>query len=276
MPGCALAIAADEDTRLRIALLHLAPVPAAVADNRNLVEEAIGAAADAGADWVVTPEFVTCGYTFADQIGTDWILPQPDPWMERICALAARLRITVLLSSPERDGASGLLYNALFAIAPSGDILGRHRKINTLRIGSEAWSTPGREANVIDIPPVGGVGLLICADAYTPGIPRHLKANGARLLVSSAAWAPGLHGPEGIWERVTADTGLSLIVCNRTGEDTILDFRNADSVVAESGERKLSLASANAVIFMIEWDARRQSLAAPEAQRISPRLPRTP
>ena len=70
---------------LRIALLHLAPVPAAVADNRNLVEEAIVAAAKAGADWIVTPELVTTGYTFADQIGTDWILPQPDPWMAGIC-----------------------------------------------------------------------------------------------------------------------------------------------------------------------------------------------
>jgi predicted amidohydrolase len=260
---------------LRIALLHLAPVPAAVADNRNLVEEAIVAAADAGAQWIVTPEFVTCGYTFSDQIGTDWILPQPDPWMARICTLAARLRVTVFLSSPERD-ASGLLYNTVFVLAPSGDILGRHRKINTLRVGSEAWSTPGREANVIRVPPVGDIGLLICADAYTPGISQHLKDNGARLLVSPSSWAPGFHGPEGIWERVTADTGLPLIVCNRTGDDTVLNFTDAESVVAADGERKLALSSATALIFMIDWDAQAGRLAAPDAQRIDPRLPRRP
>jgi 5-aminopentanamidase len=258
---------------LRIALLHLAPVPAAVADNRNLVEQAILAAADAGADWIVTPELVTCGYTFADQIGTDWILPQPDAWMARICALAARLRVTVFLANPERDPGTGLLHNALFAIAPSGDILGRHRKINTLKIGSEAWSTPGREATTMVVPPLGRVGFLICADAYTPGIVTALKDAGAQLLLSSAAWAPGLHGPEGVWERATELTGLPLIVGNRTGEDTIMSFTTAETVVAEAGKRKLSVSSVDSVIFMIEWDERRQRLASADARRIDARLP---
>ena len=258
---------------LRIALLHLAPVSAAVADNRNLIEEAIVAAARAGADWIVTPELVTTGYTFADQIGTDWILPQPDPWMANICRLAARLRVTVFLTSPERDRNGRTLYNAVFVIAPSGEILGRHRKINTLRVGSEAWSTPGPEATIIAVPPIGPVGLLICADAYTPGIENALKVKGARLMVSPANWAPGFHGPEGVWERATADSGLPLIVCNRTGEDTTLSFVFADSVVAHGGERLLTLSSERAAIFMIDWDVLRNTLAEPHARKIDPRSP---
>jgi 5-aminopentanamidase len=259
---------------LRIALLHLAPVAAAVADNRNLVEEAIVAAARAGADWILTPELVTTGYTFADQIGTDWILPQPDPWMAAICRLTARLQVTLFLSSPERDGTT--LYNTVFVIARSGEILGRHRKINTLRTGSEAWSMPGREATTIAVPPIGNVGILICADAYTPGIVNALKTNGARLLVSSASWAPGFHGPEGVWERATADTGLPLIVCNRTGEDAVLSFVGAESVVAHGGERLLSLSSDRAAIFMIDWDIARNGLAVPQARKLDPRLPAAP
>jgi predicted amidohydrolase len=256
---------------LRIALLHLAPVPAAVADNRNLLEEAIVAAARAGADWIVTPELATTGYTFADQIGTDWILPQPDPWMTRICRLTARLQVTLFLTSPERDRDGKTLYNTVFVIAPSGEVLGRHRKINTLRVGSEAWSTPGREANTIVVPPIGAVGLLICADAYTPGIVNALKSNGARLLLSPANWAPGFHGPDGICERVTGDTGLPLIVCNRTGEDATLSFVSADSVVAYGGERLLSLSSKSAAIFLIDWDVQRNVLALPHARTIDPR-----
>ena len=253
---------------MRIALLHLAPVPAAVTDNRNRVEETVAAAARAGADWIVTPELVTSGYTFTDQIGTDWILPQPDEWMTRICALAARLQVTVFLTSPERDRATGLLHNTVFVIGTSGVILGLHRKINTLKVGSEAWSTPGREATAIVVPPVGKVGLLICADAYTPAIVNALKANGARLMISSANWAPGFHGPEGIWERATADTGLPLIVCNRTGEDTTMNFTGAESVVASGGTRLLSLSSASAAIFMIDWDVRRATLASPHALKL--------
>ena len=44
-------------------------------------------------------------------------------------------------------------------------------------------------------------------------------------------------------ERATADTGLPLIVCNRTGKDTTLSFVGAESVVAHGGERLLSLST---------------------------------
>lgn len=37
------------------------------------------------------------------------------------------------------------------------------------------------------------------------------------MLISSAAWAHGFHGPNGEWERCTQNAGLPLLVCNRTG-----------------------------------------------------------
>ena len=40
------------------------------------------------------------------------------------------------------------------------------------------------------------------------------------MLISSAAWAPGFHGPNGEWERCTEDTGLPwwcAIAQGRTG-----------------------------------------------------------
>ena len=67
--------------------------------------------------------------------------------------LAARLRVTVFLSCPEQDRKSRKLYNSLFVIAADGTVLGSHRKINTLRVGSEAWSTPGTQAVAIPVPP---------------------------------------------------------------------------------------------------------------------------
>ena len=63
---------------LRIALLHLAPTPGDLARNRQLVEKAVTVAARLGATWIITPELIVTGYTFADSIGTEWILPQPD------------------------------------------------------------------------------------------------------------------------------------------------------------------------------------------------------
>jgi len=246
---------------LRIALLHLAPIPGDLAQNRRLVETAVTAAARLGAAWIITPELIVTGYTFADRIGTEWILPQPDPWMAHMSRLAARLRITLFLSCPEQDRTSRKLYNSLFVITANGTIAGAHRKIHTLKVGSEAWSSPGTQAVAIPVPPFTRIGLLICADAFTSSIARNLQAQGAQLLVSSAAWAPGHHGPNGEWEQCTSDTGLPLIVCNRTGPDRTLDFSKAESVVAKDGRRLLSLSSARSAIFTIEWDIEARTLA---------------
>lgn len=253
---------------LHIALLHLAPIPGALAQNRHLITRAITRAACLGATWIITPELAVSGYTFADTLGTDWIAPQPDPWMNKIRLFAARRRVAVFLSHPERDPQSGRLHNTVFAIAPDGRLAGSHRKINTLRVGSEAWSTPGTETTVLPMAPFGNVGILICADAFSPGIVDSLKTKGAQVLVSSAAWAPGLHGPNGEWERCTKDTGLPLFVCNRTGADRTLDFRKADSVVAQGGRRLLSLSSERSAIFLIDWDLQAGTLARTEYQRI--------
>jgi carbon-nitrogen hydrolase len=127
---------------MHIALLHLTPVSADVNGNRRLIEMAVTKAADAGASWIITPELAVCGYTFADRIGTDWIVSPPDPWITTVRRLAARRRVTVFLSHPERDGRSNTLYNTLFVISSDGAITGKHRKINTLRKGSEGLVEP--------------------------------------------------------------------------------------------------------------------------------------
>ena len=88
------------------------------------------------------------------------------------------------------------------------------------------------------------------------------------MLVSSAAWAPGLHGPNGEWERCTKDTGLPLVVCNRTGPDRTLDFTRAESVVVKDGQRLLSLSSKRSTLFVLDWNLQTQNLATRQYRRI--------
>jgi predicted amidohydrolase len=135
-------------------------------------------------------------------------------------------------------------------------------------VGSEAWSTPGGEAAPIEVAPVGRVGVLVCADAYSPWIAKSLAAQGARLLVSCAAWAPGLHGPNGEWEQCTRDTGLALVVCNRTGPDETMSFTDAESGVVAGGRKVLSLRSERSALFAIDWDPDAQRLAGDTVRRI--------
>lgn len=253
---------------LRIALLHLAPAPAEIDRNRRLIDQAVEEAGDAGASWVLTPELVVCGYSFADRIGTEWIAPQPDPWMTGLARRTARRRLTMFLSHPERDRRSNRLHNSLFVLTPAGTVTVGHRKINTLRVGSEAWSTPGTLARPLPVPPLERVGFLICADAFSPRIASTLRAQGARLLVSSAAWAPGFHGPNGEWERCTRLTDLPLIVCNRTGPDARLDFSEAESVVCRDGRRLLSLSAPRSTIFLLDWHLPTGTLASLSYERI--------
>jgi len=245
---------------MRITFLHLAPVAAEVAYNQLLIEAGIAVAAKAGAQLVLTPELATTGYTFTDAIGTSWITAQPDPWVRVICGLAQQHETAILLAHVERDEEQDTLHNSLFAISAEGRLLGRHRNINALRIGSEAWSVPGTTATVVELYPGFKAGLLICADACTTDIARQMKSAGARILLSAAAWAPGLHGPNGEWENITQETGLPLFVCNRTGADAALDFANGESAIVHRGSRLLSMKSPKSVVFVVDWSVEEEKL----------------
>lgn len=233
-----------------IALLHLEIVPGALDRNRFLVVEAIKHAAAIGADWIVTPELAICGLQFNSIIGTDWIKPQPDPWMEQVCRLMGRLKRTVFLSCPERDGPR--LYNTVFVIDSAGTIIGKYRKINVAS-DSLGWSSPGDAVTPIDC---GGikVGILVCSDAYTSNIARVQRFEGAQMLVSPSSWGPGIHGPNGEWEQRTHETGLPLIVCNRTGAEKTLDFWKAPSLVLQDGARVLTHTSNRSAVLTFDWD----------------------
>jgi len=136
---------------LRIAMLHLAPKLGDIAHNYRTVEMAINIAADKGAQWVVTPELCLCGYHFAARIGTSWIRPCPDGWIDRVCQEARCRRIAVFLSHPERDTQTGKLHNSVFVIGADGTIAGVHRKVNVIH-KSEAWSSPGLSSVPIWVP----------------------------------------------------------------------------------------------------------------------------
>jgi 5-aminopentanamidase len=234
---------------LRISLLHLALKPGDLATNYASVESGIRVAAASGADLAVAPELCISGYEFIEAIGTDWIASCPDEWTTRICYLAQSLKLAVLFGHAER-GEAGKFYNTSLMIDATGTIIGHHRKINT---HAEPWASPGDGKAVTNW---NGLkfGMLICSDAYTGDVATALQSKGAQLLVSPAAWAPGLYGPEGEWEERTRETGLPLIVCNRTGKETKLNFCGGESLVIKHGRRLLSHSSPRSAVLSFSWD----------------------
>jgi predicted amidohydrolase len=235
---------------LKVALLHLAPECGALDSNRALIESGTRLAAEFGADWVVSGELVVPGYRFEGLIGTDWINEQPDIWMRRLAQLSANLGVVNFISHPERDAMTGQLFNSLFVIGRDGRILGQHRKLHPTP-GSESWSSAGEPGRPFAVDGLN-VGLLICADAYDPLPVLSLRDAGAQLLVSAAAWWPGEWGPKGEWEARTLDTGLPLIVCNRTGRDKESQMVDAESVIVDRGVKLVTLRSPDSTVFVVE------------------------
>jgi len=258
---------------MRIAFLHLSPVPGEFSANRDRIRRGIEAAADKGARWILTPELATCGYTFTNNHGLDWIAPAPDPWCTGIGDMAAQRGVSVFLATPERDRETDILYNSLLVFDGVRGFVGSHRKVKPLRVGSEAWSSPGTVATVLPIDDFGPVGLLICADACAIDLADEMKRRGARALVSSANWSQGMHGPTGEWEAITARTGLPLFVCNRTGQDGGMPFTSAETVVAAGGCRHLSFSSPDASLVLVDWDFAAGRLFTWSAEALCGRAP---
>jgi predicted amidohydrolase len=240
----------SRDRPLTVAFLHLAPELGAVDRNRSLIEYGTRVAADSGADWVLSGELVVSGYRFQPLIGTNWIAEQPDTWMRRLARLSSDLRVSSFVSHPERDGVTGKLFNSLFVIGGNGQVLGRHRKLDPTP-GSEDWSSAGEPGHPILLDGIT-IGLLICADACKALPALRLRDSGAQLLVSSAAWWPGEWGPKGEWEARTLDTGLPMIVCNRTGCDHASQLFGSESVVVDRGEKLLTLRAPESTVFIVD------------------------
>lgn len=240
-----------------VALLHLAPRPGEIEHNKRLVTAAVRRAAGLGARFVVSPELVVSGYGFRDVIGTDWIAEGQAARTAWAQDLARKASVFLLLGTPEADGH---LFNSLVLFAPDGTRIGHHRKIMVLKVGSESWSTAGGQPTVVNVDGIGRVGLFVCADMYSKRLVDETAAAGVDLLVSSAAWAPGHHGPNGEWERASLDVGRPVLVCNRTGVDA-MDFRGSQSVAAIGGAIAFAHGSPDSAIILVEWDGNARRLA---------------
>ena len=239
---------------IRIGFLHLSPKPGALVANQDRLREGVREAIDQGATWVLTPELSTSGYTFHDTLGLDWISPNPDHFAYELAAIAASRGISLFFATAEREAVSGLLYNSMLVYDGKRGFVGSHRKIATLKVGSEAWASAGSAATGVQL--AGGikVGLLVCADACLARLGAEMKGMDADILISAANWAPGEWGPAGEWEAMSASTGLPLFVCNRTGEDAVLSFSAAETVIIADGVRQLSFSSSNPSLVLVDWE----------------------
>ena len=117
---------ANDESVIKIAMLHLELKYADLEHNAALIESGIELAAQKGADWIMTPELSLTGYRFDLKIGTDWIKLGPDEYVKRVQLLAKKHNVTIFLSHLERvdlvsksaDLEESEIFNTLFVIDP--------------------------------------------------------------------------------------------------------------------------------------------------------------
>jgi adenosylcobinamide amidohydrolase/predicted amidohydrolase len=240
---------------LRIAMLHMDAVPGDITGNRQRIEAGIAEAVQQGADWVMTPELAETGYNFSSRIGTNWIAAFPSAWMHTLSAIARDNGVALFIGFAERDAKTSQFHNSVAAIDRKGSILGTYRK-QLVHGSAEAWSKAGTETKPFEVDGIR-VGVLICADAYKPDFAALHRDAGAAILLSSANWPPvGEMGPKNIWEERTRETGLPLVVNNRTGREPEIDFSAGQSAVSAGGQRLFSFSSPQSRVFYVDWDGK--------------------
>lgn len=181
---------------LQLRAYDLAQHREAWADLLARIDEA--AALDPHPDLIVLPEASYPAYFLHSRAAFDAAGVLPDDEVIAVLGERARRHGTsiaagLVLHSAADGSAAGWLDNASVLFGPDGNVTGRTAKAFLWHFDS-TWFAPGTEHEVFDV--AGGrAGLLVCADARLPEIPRSLAVAGAEVIVDCTAWVSSGRDP---------------------------------------------------------------------------------
>ncbi len=186
------------NTVVRAAVVQAAPVAFDVEATLEKVDRLTGESAAGGSDLVLFPEaFVSCyprGLTFGAKVGSRtaegraWFrryweasIDVPSPAVDRLAAIALEHGVHLVIGVIERDG--GTLYCTVLFFAPSGEYLGKHRKLMPTAAERLVWGTGDGSTLPVFETPLGRLGAVICWENYMPLLqrPSTSPARGAAL-----------------------------------------------------------------------------------------------
>ena len=154
--------------------VQLAPRRGDRETNTRMVERAISAAGTEGARLVVFPEATLTGYVYHDrESAAAGAVEAAGPELRAVARACQAAGIWTVVGAIERCGDH--LHNSLFLIGPEG-IEGRYRKVHTLCLGVDRFTTPGAELPPVFDVPIGRIGLNICYDGSFPETARQRRS----------------------------------------------------------------------------------------------------
>lgn len=218
---------------LAVCGVQMAPRRGDSAANVEMTLAAIQAAAREGARLVVFPEATLTGYVFHDRTTAQAAaLRAAGPELAGLAAVCETVGVWAVVGAIERAG--DLLHNSLFLIGPGG-VTGRYRKLHTLCLGVDRFTTPGSEPPPVFDTPLGRIGLNICYDGTFPETARALKLGGAQLIVLPTNW-PNLRLKREQVRMRAYENHVNYLAVNRVGVEEGVAFHGGSMAADPRGE----------------------------------------
>ena len=166
------------------------------AANAEALAEAIGEAAEGGAEMLFTPEMSGLLDRDSERARRNLAAESDDPVLAACREAARDHKIWVHLGSLAVLGEGGKVANRAFVIDPEGTIRARYDKIHLFDVDlptGESWResatyAAGGAVVVVDGTPAGKLGLTICYDLRFPALFERLAEAGAETIAVPAAF----------------------------------------------------------------------------------------
>ena len=164
-------------------------------DNISNAEALIRAAAEAGAEYVQTPEMTNLLVRSRNDLMSRVVEESRDETLASFRRLARELSIWIHAGSLAVLRADGKVANRAFLIAPDGSVRARYDKIHMFDVdlpNGETWREsatyePGTRSTVAELPWIK-IGLAVCYDIRFPAVFRAQAKAGAGMLTMPAAF----------------------------------------------------------------------------------------
>ena len=179
---------------MKVALIQTR-TPATHAAALDHVAPLVREAAKAGASFIATPECTNVVQLDRTKLIPHLVALEADPVVQGLRALAAELKVELLIGSALVKRPDGKFANRAALIGPDGAICTTYDKIHMFDVDlptgerareSETY-TPGDAAVVVDTG-IGRIGLTICYDLRFPHLFRALAKAGANVIFVPAAF----------------------------------------------------------------------------------------
>ncbi|MFZ2311331.1 MAG: nitrilase-related carbon-nitrogen hydrolase, partial [Methylobacter sp.] len=240
---------------LKIALAQTNFLVGDIAANvNNIVEAAIHARDELGAEIIVFPELTITGYPAEDLLlRADFITTANNALYQ----LADRVAdIALVVGFPEHDGDK--IYNSA-AVLHQGAIIASYRKQALPNYGvfdEQRYFTAGNQPCVFEFNGTF-IGLTICEDVWKGGIIEATKQAGAELLLTlnASPFNSGkIHQREAVICSQVKAAQIPLVYVNQVGGQDELIFDGASFVVDADGDIVFRAAEFKEQISVIEFD----------------------